>query len=216
MLDFAVDVGKTEIAPLEAVAQPLVIKAQLMEKRRVEVVDVDAPAGDAKAQFIGLAVQVARLEASARDPDRKAINVVVPASGLTDLPERSSPELATPDDDRVVEQTALLEIEHEGGRGLVNLATTGLEVTIEVVAALPVVIPVGMVELNETDPTLDETSGKQRVGGKPGLPRGDAVEVEGRLALLSEVHQLRGAGLHAVGHLVGIEAREDLRIARRR
>ena len=42
-----------------------------------------------------------------------------------------------------------------------------------------------------------------------------AVELHGRVGLGRHVHQLRRAGLHAVGHLVGVESGEDLRVADR-
>ena len=47
------------------------------------------------------------------------------------------------------------------------------------------------------------------------LARLDAVQVERLWRLLREVHQVRGAGLHPKRHFVGVDARQDLRVAGR-
>jgi len=56
----AVDVGKPEIAALEAVCQAGVVEAQQMKQGGVEVVDVYRVAGNVEADRVGLAVHVAR------------------------------------------------------------------------------------------------------------------------------------------------------------
>ncbi len=54
--DRAVHVGQAEVAALEAVGQPLVVDAQAVQDRGVQVVDVDRLLGDVVAEVVGLAV----------------------------------------------------------------------------------------------------------------------------------------------------------------
>ncbi len=90
-----------------------------------------------------------------------------------------------------------------------TLSRSGLEV----LARAAVVVPVGVVELHEPHAALDQPPGQQAVVGERRLARLGAVQVERRLRLARQVDQLRGAGLHPVGHLVGGDPRGDLRVA---
>ena len=67
---------------------------------------------------------------------------------------------------------------------------------------------------DEADAALDQPAGQQAVVGERRLARLGAVQLEDVLAArCADVHQLRGAGLHAEGHLEGVDARGDLRVA---
>src|SRR5947208_1714651 len=103
------DVGETEIADLEAIGQTGVIKAEQMEKRRVQVVDVDAVGRGVEAEFVGLAQSEARLDAAASQPHRKAIGMMV-AAIVAALDHRRASELAAPNDERAFQQAALLQV----------------------------------------------------------------------------------------------------------
>src|SRR5262249_50044326 len=61
--DAAGNVGQSEVAPLEAVSQPLVVDSEEVQNRRVEVVDVDRVLHDVVAEVVGLAPGDARLDA---------------------------------------------------------------------------------------------------------------------------------------------------------
>ena len=52
----AMHVGQAEIATLEAIGQLLVIDAQAVQDRGVQVVNVDRLVGDVVAEIVGLAV----------------------------------------------------------------------------------------------------------------------------------------------------------------
>ncbi len=89
------------------------------------------------------------------------------------------------------EQAALLQVEHQGGAGLIDVVADFLEVVVQVLAGAAVAVPVGVVELHEPHAALDEPAGEQAVGGERRLARLDAVEVERLGRFLREVHQLR-------------------------
>ena len=59
------DVGEPEVAALEAVGEALVVHAQDVQDGGLQVVDVDGIVGDAIAEFVGGAVDVAAFDAAA-------------------------------------------------------------------------------------------------------------------------------------------------------
>ena len=78
------------------------------------------------------------------------------------------------------------------------------------------VVPAFVEELHEAHAALDEPAGEQAVHGEAWLARLGAVQLERLGRFLRHVHEFGRAGLHAVGHLEGIDARGDLGIADRR
>jgi len=61
---------------------------------------------------------------------------------------------------------------------LVDLATAGDEIDFEVFAGSAVAVPVGVVELHETETALDEAAGEEAVAREGRLDLLDAVEFE--------------------------------------
>ena len=51
------NVGQAEISPGVAVCQALVVQAELVQDRGLQIVDVDRVLDDVKAQFVGLTVR---------------------------------------------------------------------------------------------------------------------------------------------------------------
>src|SRR6516165_4481629 len=102
--DVAVDVGQAEVAPLESVREPLVVDAEEVEQRGLEVMHVDRVGRDADREVVGGAVGDPGADAAAGEPDGEGIRVVVapPLPAVLDraLEERRAAELAAPDDER--------------------------------------------------------------------------------------------------------------------
>ena len=63
-----VHVGQAEVAALEAVGQPLVVDAEQVQHRGVQVVDVDDVLDGVVAELVGRAVGDAALDAAAGQP----------------------------------------------------------------------------------------------------------------------------------------------------
>ena len=124
--DMAVDIGEAVVAPLEFVGEPLVIDAQEMKQGGLEVVNVNGVFCDVKADVIGLAVSDAWFDSSARHPDRESVGVVVTAPSWAvlkvALKKRSTAELASPDDEGVIEESPLFKVLNKPGRGLIGVA----------------------------------------------------------------------------------------------
>ena len=81
MDDAAGDVGQAEVAARVAVGQPLVVEAEEVQERGVQVVVVDLVFYRGEAELVGLAVGDAAFDAAAGEPDRVAFGVVVAAVG---------------------------------------------------------------------------------------------------------------------------------------
>ena len=116
----ALHIGQPQVAAAVAVGQLLVIEAEQVQDGRVQVVDVD-PALDALAAVVvGGAVAKPRLHAAAGQPDREAAVVVVAA--VAPSANGRAAELAGPDDQRVLQQAALLQVREQRGDRLVHAA----------------------------------------------------------------------------------------------
>ena len=72
-----VDVGETEVTPLEAVGQLLVIESQLVENRGLEVVHVNRFLGDGETEFVGCSVVEPAFYAASRHPHREGVGKVI-------------------------------------------------------------------------------------------------------------------------------------------
>ena len=80
-----------------------------------------------------------------------------------------------PDDEGVLEQTALLEVAHEGGSGLVEDGRMLVVLFFQLVMAVPVEFAaagVGSIEeLHESHSVFDQSPGEDAVPGKSDLDR---------------------------------------------
>ena len=140
---FSVHVRQSEIAALEKVGQLLVVQTQEAEKGGVEVVHRHGVLGGAEADIVGSSDDLAALDATSGHPDGEAVGVViaavpVAASAFGSILEWRSAEVASPEDDRVFEEAAALEIGEEAGDGLIDLLRHELVVLIAIVCAFGV------------------------------------------------------------------------------
>ena len=110
---------------------------------------------------------------------------------LPALDHRRAAELAAPDDQRVVEHPALLQVRDERRTGLVGVCAVVLEVADEVAVLVP-----GLVEdLHEADSALEQPAGQQAGVGERRLARLGAVQVEDVLRLAADVHRPPGRSI---------------------
>jgi hypothetical protein len=137
MQDVAVHVREAEVAALETERQPLVIEAEQVKDRGVQIVNVRAVLHRVEAEFVRAADAHAAFEAAAGEPHGEGVDVVIAAGGFAHLAHRRAAEFAAPDDDGVIEQAALLEIFDERGLALVDLLADFLEVLLQILRGPP-------------------------------------------------------------------------------
>src|SRR5262245_54684766 len=94
--DFSRHIRQVAVPPAEALGQPGVIDAELMQNGRVPVIDRDRVAHHVVAELVGGAVDVAALEPPARHPDGETTGMMIPAviPGQVALPVGGAAELA--------------------------------------------------------------------------------------------------------------------------
>jgi len=115
-IDVTRNVGQAEVAALEFVGEPRVVDAEAVQRGGLNVVNRYRIADDVVGKVVGLADHVTGLDAAAGEPHGKAARMVVAAVivlGEMALAVDGAPEFAAPDDERVVEKPALLEIGNE-------------------------------------------------------------------------------------------------------
>ena len=101
------------MSPLVLEGEAFVVDPKEVEYGGLQVVDMDGVFNDVHAVVVGLPVIEACFYASAGEPIGEAVGVMVPAVVGTSqlaLAVYGSPEFATPNDKRVFQHAALLQI----------------------------------------------------------------------------------------------------------
>ena len=119
--DGAGDVGKPEVPALEAIGElHMVGWPTTVQDGRVQIMHVDFVLDHVEAQFVAFADGDAGLDAAARQPHGERVRMMI-AAVIPALHHRRAAEFAAPDDQRVVEQAALLQICDQSGAGLIGV-----------------------------------------------------------------------------------------------
>jgi len=110
-------VGQTEVASGAAEREFLVIEAEQVQNRRVQIVDVDFAFRRRETELVRRAVHVAASYAAAGQPHREAVIVVVAAidfagvgTGRGQLDRGRAAKFTAPNHQRVLQHAALLQI----------------------------------------------------------------------------------------------------------
>ena len=154
-----------------------VVQAEQVQYRRLHVMDLDRIFGDEKPELVNLSNGLAGLDAASGEPHGEVLDVVVAAGQFLDLAHGGPAELAAPDHQRVVQQAALLEIGDQRCRGPVHVQGDLVQLVGEVVDAVAVVVPAGVIELHEARAALQEAAGDQAIVGEGRLARLGSIEV---------------------------------------
>ena len=106
--DLSCDICQPEITPAEMIRELLMIDSHQMENRRMNIMHGCPVHCGMVANLIGFSVVCSSLDAAARHPHCEAKWVVV--TTIASLFLWRAPELATPDNEGFIQETALLEI----------------------------------------------------------------------------------------------------------
>ena len=175
----------------------------------MQVVHADAVLDRHAAEFVGGAIDSARPGTAARHPDREAAGMMVAADPLlagdvVAVGRRRPPELAAPDDERVLEHVAVFEVGEQRMQRLVAFGCQFAMPLVVHVVRVPAVVP----DLHEPHATLDQAAGQQQLAALPLL----AVEVADVLGLAGEIEGIAGLDLHAKRRLEGLDAAVEDRL----
>ncbi len=155
----------------------------------------------------------AALDAASGHEHRVRIDVMIAAKASlrTKFAHRGTAEFPAPDDECPVEQASLTEVLDQRSNRLIDF----LAYTFEWLRNVVVMIPVGVIELDEAHTTFDETPRQKTVVRKAALAWFGSIHGQRFFGFFTEIDQFGSAGLHTISHLVGFDARLDLGIAGR-
>src|SRR3984957_4557431 len=132
----AANISQAEIASLEFVRQAEMINTEAMQDGGLQVVDVHGIFEDVIGKVISLTDAQASLDPAAGHPNGEAARVMVAAvvrGAELALAIHGAAKFAGPYDECVIQHAALLEIEHQSGRGLIDAFTLQRDVSRQVV-----------------------------------------------------------------------------------
>ncbi len=188
------------------------IQAHTMQNGRLQIMHMNRIFHHVITQLIGFTQRLTFADATARHPhgegSRMMITPVDPPQGGIGFHHGGAPEFAAPHNQRVFQQTTLFEIPQQGRAGLIRLFALALQTAHHI----GMMIPTFVIQLNKTNPPLDQTPRQKTVVCKRLLSGFGSVHLHGCLGFLGQIHEFGSAGLHAVGHLVIINTGLNLRI----
>ncbi len=184
------DIGQPIVAARMAEGQPFVIEAEQVKEGGVQVVHVHLVDGGFEAELVGFPVRHASLHSATSHPHRKSMMVMI--TTILIFRGWGPAKFTTPDDQRVVQQSALLEVRNQGCDGLVDILTQFANLSTMVGVGIPR-LPITIIKLNEPHTTLDEASSQQATVGK--MTR--AIRLARLLRLQVNIKRRAGLRLHA-------------------
>ena len=121
--DLSGHIRQSKVAALESEGQLLVVDAEAVKHRGVQVVDVDTVFDDVISEIIGLSMDDPSLNAASRHPQAVAPRMMVSAETLlrnVTLTVSRSAEFSAPDNERVLQEAPLFEVGDQRRGGLVR------------------------------------------------------------------------------------------------
>ena len=116
------NVREAEVAARVAIRELLMVEAQEMEDRGMEVVHVNSVDCRGESELVGGAVHMAAANTTAGQPHRETVMIMVAARESRQLGDGCTAELTAPEYQHLFEQPALFQIGQESGDGLVPFA----------------------------------------------------------------------------------------------
>ncbi len=191
-----------------------VIKAKLVQQRRLEIIRVDDVFDCLVAELVSFTEGHTRLDASASEPGRKALAIVVSAAGCgISLRHWQASNLAPPMDDRAVEQSSSLQVCDKRSGGLVGPLTDCRQRGADAGVSIPRLT--AQKELHETDTALDEPSCDQTARAVlTSFIAIEPVELVCLSGLLSDIKSLFRFSLHPCSEFIRLNACFQIRLTR--
>src|SRR5438093_11493426 len=150
-----------------------------MEERGVQVMDVHFVLHNVETELVGFADGDAGFDAAAGEPNGEGLRMMVAPEFATSvgiaLDHGGAAKFTAPNDEGIVEQTALFEVLDERGAGLVGEAGLDIKATVD----FAMMVPAFVEELDETHAAFDEAAGEQAVHREGRFARLHAIQLEG-------------------------------------
>ena len=200
MDDIPANIGQSKVAALEAVGEPLVIQAQQVQERGLDVVNVNGRRDGEAAQLIDFAECLPGADAAASQPHRERCDLMIAADarGCRLLSDGGAAELATPNDKCLVQQTALFEVGEQHSAGSIGLTAHGGQA----LAEIAVMIPVTVAQMDEPHTSFDQPPSQKAIARERRLCGINSVSSQRRRRLVLEADRFGCRLAYPPGQLV--------------
>ena len=145
-----------------------------------------------ESQVVGGPMTHAGPDAATGHPNTVSLRVMIsplaPTQSRVGFDHRSATKLTTPDHQCVVQQSPLLQIEHQRSAGLVGDRCIAADIADHVGVGIPAFV----VQVHEADSALDHSPGQQTRSGEGGLGRVAPVHLQGLRGFPAQVHEFWG------------------------
>ena len=188
-----------------------VINAHQIEDGGVDGMHMQTVFNGIQAEVVGGTVGLAAFHAAAGHPHGEAGGVVVPPVAL--LGHGCAAKFTAPDDERLVEQAAGLQIGEQAGDGFIDGVAVFAVIHLDAFVRVPLAARTA-VELDEAHAVLDEATRQEAVAAKNGGRLVvHAVELLGGVGLLAEIDRIGSLRLHLKGEFVAFDAGVEFGVA---
>ena len=186
--------------------------------RQSFAVDVDRILRDLKTKFIGGSIFKTTFDSAASHPHRKGVGVMVASEDFafrrTTFTERRAAEFATPDDQRLLEQTALLQVANQSGdRSIHRCTLVGQTVGQSAVRASAVEVPAPVKQLHKANARFDQPACQQTVVSQARFARSRSILLQCFFAFGGNIHHLGNGRLHPESEFVLRDPRQGFRVS---
>ena len=167
-----------------------------MKNRGVNVRHVVWVLGGKEAEFIRGPVSDATLDATASQPTAEALRMMVPSGPLRG---RSASKFCSPDNQRLVQQTASLQVLQQPCNRLVDLSRQIRVIILDVAMSVPrATTPTSVEDLYEANSSFHQSTSRQtKLAKRFGRCLIHAVEILRFSRFRLQAENLRNGGLHA-------------------
>ena len=204
MGDFTVHISQAEVASAIPEGQFFVVDSHQVQQRRVEIVDVHFLLGGVPAEVVGGSVNESRADTSPSEAEGVAVRMMLAPVGA--LAGGASAEFTAPNDQRIVKQSARLEVRQKRANRFVGCSSIFTVALFEFAVLVPVQsVALATLDLDEADTPLGQASCQQAaIAETLAVTVVEAVHFFCELRFASDVKSLRSSGLHAECEFIGL------------
>ncbi len=193
----------------------MLIEAQLMNDRRMDISEVDAVLDGMQADGIGGSKHLAAADAASGHPHAEPeIVVIPPAAGFR---FGRPTEFASPQHQCRIQQAATTQVPEQCRHGLVGFGGLASMVFLDIAVGVPLLVAWAAAgdDTDKTDPVFHQFSSHEAASSViVSWFAADSIKIQGFLGFLGEIKDPRGFGLHLECQIVRVDPRVEFIVFR--
>ncbi len=208
------NIGQTKVPAGITVGELFMVKSEQRQDGGMQIVYMYTILDSLEPELIGRTVSLSALHSTTGHPDGEPMVVVVTSIDLTGVAarrwkfyDRRPPELSSPQHERLVKESALLEVFQECGQRLIDLFRQPPMVLFQIVMIVPG-LPPAMPELHESHTPFNESPGNHQLSRMDPL----AIQLMNVPRLLGHIEGLGRLRLHTVRQFIRLNSTLQRRV----